>query len=1184
MATKPIHEKFQGLIESIQQGLLRSTAANPVNAGIGERIIDKTFAEQLYGDKDAFMTRYKDFENQYYEEISDIKNVRRSFAKGLDVDLMRNAGSIDLSILNLQSRKKLENVFAGSVLKIEDLFANAGLPSKHMPSSSPYRTPAMFEIDQGLEHPAQVMLNKTIFNIDPTSNSIADIKFGTTNIMSSKDLERNLFQIGEMRKRDAQGMSGLLDFTPNADGSTKKIITFDVETTGLGSGSQVRSISLAQRTNLDDMAQTVEKFGYNSPRMGGILAGPQLSDTLSRFISRSEDMGTVVNSEEEFLENMKKVFTHLNNADQVTGHNVNFDITQSIRTMSGMKGYQSEAELKALVSTFLERKNEDLSFVVDTLEMGRAYITDKAQQAIGNEPDSVIRGEEYIKKFFSTESLADVTTGGKATYAGVENFVMNTNLLDLMADEKHAPQIFEQIFKGSHIAETDTMLQDYILKYMHTGKLDFRDPSNVSTQAPAQLLDVARKTVFKSAATTAVTNIADPQFLTDTAMKFAEGEGISGVRATISLQDILAGDLLEDSANKSLVQTQMNNNISQGFIKFDKGKFKLFTGAAQEGMVLERTKAEDHLRGLMADARNGLNLEEIDAYGQKFRYNAAEKRIMSLGITVEQNSAMGMMNRTLGLTEATEVNPEKYVDSVGDLYENFADAPSRVQFRDIMRNNGSFEAKNNFSSGLNLGNFDDASEVSARLTTHAQSALAAGNKYGFLGVKESVISNILSSGTSSLATEVYNKANLGGFEDLGTGLSAQITERFAYAASNEIADVTSQFGISHYKKQSSFRLAGEQGQAKKILLDYDYFKSLSVSPPSSAVGAAAGAMLGATAGVMPSAISVGEKIAEGNLAVSFSVAERKDQGQMFKTLNLVWKEGQDESGLTARSIAEQLHADFIETDNYKNKITSLDMDELHTQAAMFKETYKEQPGLTVAENRERSIQSIVTSIEERGVGIASFGDKTKESQAVVESMTEAVSKNGMDIANDTSSLQANILGEAGDTLALGHVYDKKVIDAGGDEARRRLRAANEGVMADASKVGRALSEDDSLLNRAVTNLKSGRRQTPLSTAVENYHKFKGPAGIAALGLTALAGGYYMGKRKKETDSYNETLERQPTESFRQNSSSNYGSSVPSLNSTRRDPLVTAGVVGNLDNRKIGHTQMGNNKYNHLYGG
>jgi hypothetical protein len=31
-------------------------------------------------------------------------------------------------------------------------------------------------------------------------------------------------------------------------------------------------------------------------------------------------------------------------------------------------------------------------------------------------------------------------------------------------------------------------------------------------------------------------------------------------------------------------------------------------------------------------------------------------------------------------------------------------------------------------------------------------------------------------------------------------------------------------------------------------------------------------------------------------------------------------------------------------------------------------------------------------------------------------------------------------------------------------------------------------------------------------------------------------------------------------------------------------LVTAGVVGNLDRNKIGHTKMGPNKNNHLYGG
>jgi hypothetical protein len=40
----------------------------------------------------------------------------------------------------------------------------------------------------------------------------------------------------------------------------------------------------------------------------------------------------------------------------------------------------------------------------------------------------------------------------------------------------------------------------------------------------------------------------------------------------------------------------------------------------------------------------------------------------------------------------------------------------------------------------------------------------------------------------------------------------------------------------------------------------------------------------------------------------------------------------------------------------------------------------------------------------------------------------------------------------------------------------------------------------------------------------------------------------------------------------------------SLSSYRRDPLVTAGVVGNLDRNKIGHHNMSSKKHAHLFGG
>jgi hypothetical protein len=965
--------------------------------------------------------------------------------------------------------------------------------------------------------------------------------------------------------RDPNG-SKLLDFTPNADGSAKKVITFDVETTGLGSGSQVRSVSLSSKTSLDEMGKTLStSFGYDSPRLGGILVGPGLSDTLSGFISKGEKLSNIVTDEAGFLKNMKGVLKDLVEADQVTGHNVNFDITQMLRTMSGMKGYQADEELQGLVGQFIDKKKNNNMFVMDTLELGRAYITGKAQDVISGNTDSVVRGEEYIKKFFSTESLADVATGGKSTYAGVENFVMNTNLLDLMADEQHAPKIFENIFRGSHIAETDTMLQEHILKYMHTGKLDFRDANNASAQAPAKLLELARRTVFKSAATTAVTNIADPRHLTNTALNFVqEDEGLKGVKAIITGQE---------AVDKGLINTLTPNQLSeQAFIKFDKGSFKLFTGAEKEGIILQQQNAKEHLRGLIKGALDESNSESINFGGKTLSYNPAEKLIMSLGVSFEQSSAMEIMSRAMK-TAAADIDSEKYVENVGNLYKNFSDSPDKMHIRDIMRNNGSFEAKQNFSSGLNMGR-RGALEVEAQLVSHAQSSLAAGNKYGFLGVKETVISNILSSGTSSLSRGIHDKAMIGGFGDL----SQDISKKFAFASSDAIADVTSQFGIHTYTKQSTFRLTGQDGgQAKKILLNYDYFKSLTIDKTSP--------------------LTVGDQIAQGKVSTAFSVAERIDDGEMYKTINVFWRAGRDESKLTARTIAENLYEDFIETDNYKNKLSS-GMGQVHSQEALrdmeiqkaaFDEAYKPKKGLTVAENKERAIAEITTSIEERGVGIASFGDKTKESQMAVDNIIEGLSRNGMDIANDNaahaSTMQATIIDDAaGDNVTLGHVYDKKVIDAGGPNASARLASANESALADASKVGADLSNDPNLLRRAVTNLGSSRKKTGLSTAVENYNKFKGPVGIAALGLTALAGGYYIGKRKQETNLYDETLDQQPTESFRQNRPNSFNSPVTSLNSVRRDPLVTAGVVGNLDNRKIGHTQMGNNKYNHLYGG
>jgi hypothetical protein len=88
-------------------------------------------------------------------------------------------------------------------------------------------------------------------------------------------------------------------------------------------------------------------------------------------------------------------------------------------------------------------------------------------------------------------------------------------------------------------------------------------------------------------------------------------------------------------------------------------------------------------------------------------------------------------------------------------------------------------------------------------------------------------------------------------------------------------------------------------------------------------------------------------------------------------------------------------------------------------------------------------------------------------------------------------------------------------------------------------------------------------------------------------LVAAAGAAVMGimayRKSQQNEIYNETVEKQPYEPTNyirsENESLGYLAPTPS---SRRDPLLTAGVVGNLDRNKINHTRMGNGKYDHLY--
>jgi len=107
------------------------------------------------------------------------------------------------------------------------------------------------------------------------------------------------------------------------------------------------------------------------------------------------------------------------------------------------------------------------------------------------------------------------------------------------------------------------------------------------------------------------------------------------------------------------------------------------------------------------------------------------------------------------------------------------------------------------------------------------------------------------------------------------------------------------------------------------------------------------------------------------------------------------------------------------------------------------------------------------------------------------------------------------------------------------------------------------------------------RDESLKTMVKAAKPVIYKTGIA---VAALSAGYYLARRNRDQQLYDQVMHEQPLENPGLTQQTNYDTQdTMQMASTRRDPLVTAGVVGNLDRNKIGHTMMGPNKYNHLFG-
>ncbi len=120
---------------------------------------------------------------------------------------------------------------------------------------------------------------------------------------------------------------------------------------------------------------------------------------------------------------------------------------------------------------------------------------------------------------------------------------------------------------------------------------------------------------------------------------------------------------------------------------------------------------------------------------------------------------------------------------------------------------------------------------------------------------------------------------------------------------------------------------------------------------------------------------------------------------------------------------------------------------------------------------------------------------------------------------------------------------------------------------------------------------SSRASAPVSQADAAFNlgqkfmrKNKNKIYLAGLAVAAAYVGTKVAKRKNENEVYDATMQGMPVESGKRPYGIQDALFAQKMASRRKDPLVTAGVVGNLDRSKINHTSMGPDKNNHLFGG
>jgi hypothetical protein len=986
-----------------------------------------------------------------------------------------------------------------------------------------------------------VLLNRAMFNVDPDKVGIEAFNFGSSNLMG--------FQ--QLKQVAGQDLSSLLSGT-NPDGTARVVKTFDVETTGIFRGAQTRSQSITEMTNGVIKQVDGTTMNFASEQLGGLTVvnrNAATSLTVNQFLTR-ESGGLPLKDPTTFLDESVKFIDNLLESNVIAGHNIFFDIGSLTSTMKQMEGYDSNTAAKSAVSRLLAAVSEE-GRVVDTLEFSRVYLQDQVNEllATASSADEFARLDKFRELIYSPEFLARIRSGGSAPYASMEAISLNTNLIDLLykdaeGGDTFAQEVFDNIFKGTHVADTDSALQTYMSKYLieddpsGSGKMLKVTPRG--TRYNNQVV-AAQKAIARSSALTVTTNISSVEDISTDIFDFIMRDDKAKQRVSLTLEK---GVL--DPLGGNLQYGTLDNDI---FSPGATGKYTGYYYSTSDNVTRVATdEAERIIRETLTGATGPMETISTPWNPAVQKANKYAERIGSLGVNILQAHQINEMSRMAGSIvpgAAVDLTKESLLDNIGATYRMFGKQASLADMVDIAR--GRLPSNSGFSVGLNnygLAPTASGDEIFGVAQQFAGISQAMGNTYSNLDIRSRVFSTVMAESTAETAksgrgvlTQRLISAQEAGDDALVAKLTSQI-ESLAYA---DVADILPEYGVSHFKGQQEIRLlegiGGDIRSTNRIFVPVTMLNEVADDVLASKGGMKAG-------------------------RVSLSAAKNADGTEK---INLFWKMGSDVSQAEKRSMMESL------VDNIMLKHDALS----GSERLMEENKRLVTTAAAIDSAGKGSVVDMLLEAEAKG-GIGFAYDDTEMATRTLRNLA----RQGYDATNDelVSMMQADFIDQMGegDIVRVGAFADDYTLTAAG-----ATRSSGEEAVSALNRTASFIMENG-IESEARTRVSRSRLGLGANKILDFYIGNKTNIRNAGLGLIAAGIGYYGYRRYKENQMYDETLEQQPIEYGGQRRSSPR-LTQSDMASFRRDPLVTAGVVGNLDRNKIGHTQMGPNKYNHLYG-